>query len=141
LPSPVPESQIKGMATATLDTLTIVKRLREAGVPEGQAETWATIWRDQREPDLSQLATKADLDQLGQRLEQRISARITESQNALIKAGAPPGRAGGAHRSSGQAPVTRLRSAAYAGGAVAPVTPSTRLTCPDILLPAPAPDR
>jgi hypothetical protein len=73
------------MATATLDTLTIVKRLREAGVPEGQAETWATIWRDQRELDLSQLATKADLDQLGQRLEQRISARITESQNALIK--------------------------------------------------------
>jgi hypothetical protein len=77
------------MATATLDTLTIVKRLREAGVPEGQAETWATIWRDQRELDLSQLATKADLDQLGQRLEQRISARITESQNALIKGWCP----------------------------------------------------
>ena len=56
------------MATATLDTLTMVKRLREAGVPEEQAEAWATIWRDQREIDLSQLATKADLDQLEQRI-------------------------------------------------------------------------
>ena len=69
------------MATATLDTLAIVKRLREAGVPEGQAEAWATIWRDQRELDLSPLATKADL----QLLEQRLSAKIVESQNALMK--------------------------------------------------------
>jgi len=30
------------MATATLDTLTMVKRLREAGVPEEQAEAWAS---------------------------------------------------------------------------------------------------
>jgi transcriptional antiterminator len=47
---------------ATLDTLQIVKRLKEAGFAEPQAEAVTTVLRDAREADLSQLATKTDLE-------------------------------------------------------------------------------
>ena len=48
-------------ATPVLDTHRIVKRLRDAGMPEPQAETWTDILRETRELDLAELATKADL--------------------------------------------------------------------------------
>jgi hypothetical protein len=48
-------------ATPVLDTHRIVKRLRDAGMPEQQAETWTDILRETRELDVAELATKADL--------------------------------------------------------------------------------
>jgi DNA-binding transcriptional MerR regulator len=81
---------------ATIDTLRITKRFRDAGVPEAQAEVFAETFREREEAGLGQLATKAELEaglaalraelraELAA-LEQRISAKITESQNSLIK--------------------------------------------------------
>jgi uncharacterized small protein (DUF1192 family) len=46
---------------APLDTLQIVKRLREAGFADPQAEALTTVLRDLREADFSDLATKADI--------------------------------------------------------------------------------
>ncbi len=44
-----------------LDTLKIVKRLKEAGLEERQAEAIGEVLFETREFDLAQLATKADL--------------------------------------------------------------------------------
>ncbi len=49
---------------ATLDTLQIVKRLKEAGFSDPQAEAVTTVLRDVREADFAQLATKSDLEAL-----------------------------------------------------------------------------
>jgi hypothetical protein len=46
---------------APLDTLQIVKRLKEAGFGDPQAEALTTVLRDLRETDISDLATKADV--------------------------------------------------------------------------------
>ena len=46
---------------ASLDTLEISKRLRQAGFTEPQAETVTAVLRETREFDLAELATKADL--------------------------------------------------------------------------------
>ncbi len=46
---------------ASLDTLEISKRLRQAGFSEPQAEVVTAVLRETREFDLAQLATKADL--------------------------------------------------------------------------------
>lgn len=46
---------------ATLDTLETAKRLRGAGFTEAQAEAVTGALREAHEADLSQLATKADL--------------------------------------------------------------------------------
>ena len=66
----------------TLDTLEIVKRLMDAGFNEAQAEAVTTIFRDVREADFAQLATKADLEKLQltakadlREMEQRLTIR------------------------------------------------------------------
>src|SRR5688572_25343039 len=77
---------------ATIDTLRIAKRFKDAGVPEAQAELFADTFREREEAGLGQLATKIEL-QAGlaelraelAALEQRLTARIIESQNSLIK--------------------------------------------------------
>ena len=46
---------------ATLDTLRLARRFRDAGVPEPQAEIFADAFREQHEAGFAQLATKADL--------------------------------------------------------------------------------
>ena len=46
---------------APLDTLQIVKRLKEAGFGDPQAEALTTVLRDLRETNISDLATKADV--------------------------------------------------------------------------------
>lgn len=46
---------------ATLDTLRLAKRFREAGAAEPLAEAFADALRERQEADLAQLATKADL--------------------------------------------------------------------------------
>ncbi len=48
----------------TFDTLRAARRLKEAGASEPVAEAIAEVLRESRDFDLSQLATKADLEQL-----------------------------------------------------------------------------
>jgi hypothetical protein len=51
----------EGREGLALDTLKIVKRLREAGLEERQAEAIGEVLFETREFDLAQFATKADL--------------------------------------------------------------------------------
>ena len=62
---------------ATLDTLQIVKRLREAGFGEAQAEAVTGVFRDLRDADFSQLATKADIQRLEFRID-KLEARFDQ---------------------------------------------------------------
>lgn len=78
------------MGEATFDTLTYFEELKQAGVPEAQAKVQATTFhdfaREQREQNLRELATKADLRELELRLLNRIQEvriEVKESQNAL----------------------------------------------------------
>ena len=59
---------------AALDTLEIAKRLRGAGFSESQAETMTSVLRDAHVADISQLATKAELQSEAARLETTIKA-------------------------------------------------------------------
>ena len=52
------------MSTATFDTYTAAKRLREAGFDERQAEAAVSMVRDAAGADRVDLATKADLAEL-----------------------------------------------------------------------------
>jgi hypothetical protein len=49
------------MPAAVMDTHRIVKRLKEAGFSDAQAETVTDVLRESREADFAQFATKADL--------------------------------------------------------------------------------
>ena len=55
--------------SATLDTLKLAKRFRDAGVPEPHAEVFAEALRETQETGLGNLATKADLELLRKDLE------------------------------------------------------------------------
>jgi len=70
-----------------LDTLQTVKRLKEAGFSDAQAETVTAILRDSRESDVSQLATKADLDLFIARTEADLdrNAAATKTDLALVR--------------------------------------------------------
>lgn len=48
-----------------LDTLQTVKRLKEAGFSDAQAEAMTEVLRESREGTIADLATKADLERLG----------------------------------------------------------------------------
>lgn len=50
--------------SAALDTLQMVKRLKEAGFNDAQAEAVTNVVRDVRAGDFSLLATKADVERL-----------------------------------------------------------------------------
>ncbi|MEO5374168.1 MAG: CCDC90 family protein [Alphaproteobacteria bacterium] len=52
------------MSTLAIDTFRIIKRLKEAGFTEPQAETVTDVLREAREADLQGLATKADLREM-----------------------------------------------------------------------------
>ena len=56
------------MNTATFDTYTAAKRLREAGFDERQAEAAVSMVRDAAGADRADLATKADLAGLEARM-------------------------------------------------------------------------
>ena len=77
--------------SATLDTLKLAKRFRDAGVPEPHAEVFAEALRETQEGGLAQLATKADLREETLKLERRIDGldnRIGQLENRLtIKLG------------------------------------------------------
>jgi hypothetical protein len=70
----------------TLDTLEIVKRLREAGFSEPQAEAVTTIFRDVREADFAGLATKTDLRELEQRMTIRVGGMLIVATGVLLAA-------------------------------------------------------
>jgi len=52
------------MTTTTFDTLAYAKRLREAGVPEPQAEAQAGALADALRQNAGELATKQDVQEL-----------------------------------------------------------------------------
>ena len=62
------------MTTLTFDTYAYVKRLKEAGFTEVQAEAQATALADALKGSAAELATKADLRELELRLEARLAA-------------------------------------------------------------------
>jgi hypothetical protein len=70
----------------TLDTLEIVKRLKDAGFSEPQAEAVTTIFRDVREADFAQLTTKADLRELEQRMTIRVGGMLVVATGVLLAA-------------------------------------------------------
>jgi hypothetical protein len=72
--------------TTTLDTLEIVKRLKDAGFSETQAEAVTTIFRDVREADFAQLATKPDLRELEQRMTIRVGGMLVVATGVLLAA-------------------------------------------------------
>jgi hypothetical protein len=71
----------------TLDTLQIVKRLKEAGFDESQAEALTGVVRDLRDSDRSELATKVDIERLENKIEGDIGQleRKVESDTARIE--------------------------------------------------------
>jgi hypothetical protein len=65
---------------AALDTLQTVKRLKEAGFDDTQAEALTEVLRDAREAEFGQLATRADIDSLAADIE-----RVATSTRADIE--------------------------------------------------------
>jgi hypothetical protein len=65
---------------AALDTLQIVKRLREAGLNDVQAEAVTNVVRDARKTAFGQLATKADVGRLAADIE-----RLAAATNADVE--------------------------------------------------------
>jgi hypothetical protein len=57
----------------SLDTLQTVKRLKEAGFNEPQAEALTGLLRDAQEAEQGQLATKADLGALDAKIERSVA--------------------------------------------------------------------
>jgi hypothetical protein len=68
-----------------LDTHTIVKRLKDAGFTDVQAETVTDVLRQTRELDLSQLVTRDYLDSRLTELESRLRAEIADVKADLLK--------------------------------------------------------
>ena len=71
---------------AAVDTLEIAKRLKDAGFNDPQAEAITTIIRDVREIDLSQLATKSDLEILRRDLTIRLGGMLVVATGLLLAA-------------------------------------------------------
>jgi hypothetical protein len=74
--------------TAGFDTDASVKTLTAAGMPEGQAEAVTELIKLSREPDLSLLATKADLAPLKADLGQlrvELQRDIAETKADILK--------------------------------------------------------
>jgi cysteine sulfinate desulfinase/cysteine desulfurase-like protein len=72
------------MSAVTFDTLKFVRHLRSAGVPESQAEAFAEAMKEaQGEADL---ATKADLREMENRLKAEIQAMLNRHLLVIISA-------------------------------------------------------
>ncbi|MBF0182202.1 MAG: DUF1640 domain-containing protein [Magnetococcales bacterium] len=59
--------------TATFDTLKFVRRLRDAGVEEKQAEAFSEVFKEAQDAQLKELATKGDLRELEAKLEKELA--------------------------------------------------------------------
>lgn len=64
------------MAAHAMGTHKIVKRLKDSGFSDAQAETVTDIMRENREFDLASLVSKQDLQYGLRDLEQRLTIRI-----------------------------------------------------------------
>jgi hypothetical protein len=71
------------MSTATFDTHKFVRRLKEAGLPEMQAEVIADAFRDAS--SAAELATKQDLQNLEIRFDAELRTRLKELEATLLK--------------------------------------------------------
>ena len=71
------------MTTATLDTLKIAKRLRDAGFSEAQAESVTEAIREGS--DSQDLVTKAQLDAGLSGMKAELKAEIAEVKSEIIK--------------------------------------------------------
>ncbi len=71
---------------STLDTLEIAKRLKNAGFAEAQAEALTGVLREARDADLSNLATKNDLEILRRDLTIRLGGMIVIATGLLLAA-------------------------------------------------------
>jgi len=71
------------MATVTFDTLKFVKTLKEAGVPETQAEAFSTAVRESHEA--ADVATKADLREVEMNLRHEIKESAADLKFELLK--------------------------------------------------------
>jgi len=71
------------MSTTTFDTLAYAKRLREAGVPEPQAEAQSAALADALRQNAGELATKADLRELELRLTIKLGAMLVVAIGAV----------------------------------------------------------
>jgi hypothetical protein len=69
------------MAAISFDTLKFSKRLKDAGVPDKQAEAEAEALAEVFEVNLSDLATKQDLREV----ELKLEARLAETKADLIR--------------------------------------------------------
>ena len=72
------------MASITFDTHLYIKRLRDKGVSEQQAEAIVEIIRDAKEQSLQDAATKADLRELELRLKLHIGSMIVALGGVLV---------------------------------------------------------
>jgi hypothetical protein len=71
---------------ATVDTLEIAKRLKDVGFNDPQAEAITKIIREATEIDLSQLATKSDLELLRRDLTIRLGGMLVVATGVLLAA-------------------------------------------------------
>jgi hypothetical protein len=69
------------MATVTFDTHKFVKTLKEAGVPESQAEAFSTAVRESHEA--TELATKGDLRELELRMTLKLGSIVIAGLGVL----------------------------------------------------------
>jgi len=72
------------MATLTMDTHRIVKRLKDAGFTDSQAETVTDIIAETRASDLADAATKADITALRTEIKADLSALETRTMKSLV---------------------------------------------------------
>ncbi|MCC2663832.1 MAG: hypothetical protein K0R41_1678 [Geminicoccaceae bacterium] len=72
------------MATVTLDTHRIVKRLKDAGFTDAQAETVTDIIAETRATDLADVATRADISALRTEIKSDLSALETRIIKWLV---------------------------------------------------------
>jgi hypothetical protein len=71
------------MATVTLDTHKIVKRLKDAGFNDMQAETVTDILAETRATDLAEVATKSDIAVLQSQMATK--ADLAQLETKIIK--------------------------------------------------------
>jgi hypothetical protein len=73
------------MATLTMDTHRIVKRLKDAGFTDSQAETVTDILAETRAGDLAEVATKSDIAALRAATEADIAPLATKTDVAELE--------------------------------------------------------
>jgi hypothetical protein len=74
---------LRSMAAVTFDTLKFANRLKQAGVPDKQAEAEAEVLAEALQVNLKDLVTKEDLHTALDALEGRLGARIADLDSRL----------------------------------------------------------